>query len=116
MSTHICPACEGKPAKPTTAFFNTGPDWRKHYAAEVTLTCQVCKATGIVTDYALMRYHKGRKHMADRKERGETLFHAAQRLGVSSSQLSAYELGYADLPNTHIAQRQGNNTKESGND
>jgi hypothetical protein len=113
MNVHSCPACEGKPAKPTTAFFNTGPDWRKHYVAEVTLICQVCKATGIVTDYALMRYHKGWQHMADRKERGETLFHAAQRLGVSPSQLSAYELGYADLPNTHTAAEAGNHERKS---
>ncbi|HVL77616.1 MAG TPA: helix-turn-helix transcriptional regulator [Noviherbaspirillum sp.] len=98
MDVHRCPACNGEPAKPTLAFFNTGENWRKHYAAEVTLPCQVCKATGMVSGWVLLRYHKGRKHKADRVERGETLFHAAKRIGVSSAELSAYEHGFADLP------------------
>lgn len=98
MTVHQCPACKGEPAKPAMAHFNTGEDTDKHYFAEVTLPCKVCKATGTVSGWVLLRYHKGRKHRADRVERGETLFHAAQRLGVSSAQLSAYEHGYADLP------------------
>lgn len=98
MSVHTCPACKGEPAKPVLAFFNTGEDSTKHYAKEVVIPCRVCDGSGAVTGWSLMRYHKGRKHRADRVECGETLFHAAQRLGVSPAELSAYEHGYADLP------------------
>ncbi|MGE5623104.1 MAG: hypothetical protein ACM3WS_08115 [Bacillota bacterium] len=96
MSVHTCPACNGEPAKPVLAFFNTGED-STNYAKEVAIPCRVCDGSGAVTGWSLMRYHKGRKHKADRAENGETLFHAAQRLGVSSAELSAYEHGYADL-------------------
>lgn len=103
---HVCPACQGEPAKPALAFFNTGEDYTKHYAAEVTMPCRVCEGTGAVNGWVLLRHHKGRKHRADRVERGETLLHAAQRLGVSSAELSAYEHGYADLPNAQATASQ----------
>jgi hypothetical protein len=98
VSIHTCPACKGEPAKSVLAFFNTGQDYRQHYVKEVVMPCRVCNGAGSVTGWVLMRHHKGRKHRSDRVERGETLFHAAQRLGVSPSELSAYELGYSDLP------------------
>lgn len=98
MTDHICPACKGDPAKPAIAFFNTGEDYTKHYAAEVTMSCRVCDSTGVVSDEINKRWYSGRLHRDARVQRGETLFHAAQRLRVSPAQLSAYEHGFADLP------------------
>lgn len=100
MNQHICPSCKGEPAKPVLALFNTGEDWTKHYAKEVVMPCRVCGNTGAVSDAVNRRWYAGRLHRHMRAQRGETLFHAAKRLGVTSPQLSAYELGYADLPST----------------
>lgn len=95
---HTCPACNGEPAKPMLAHFNTGLDSSKHYFREIVMPCRVCDGAGTVTPHVLVRYFMGRKHREERVARNEALFHAAKRLGVSSAQLSAYEHGYADLP------------------
>lgn len=97
-ATHRCPACKGEPAKPALAFFNTGEDSAKHYAAEVIMRCRVCNEVGTVSDEVNLRWLNGRAHSAARKQRGESLFNAARRLGVKASELSAYEHGHADLP------------------
>lgn len=109
MSVHTCPACKGAPAKPALAHINTGADSNGHYWSEVVMTCRVCEGNGSVNGWVLGRYHKGRKHKAVRVACKESLKHAADRLGIKPSQLSAYEHGYADLP---AVQQQG---KEDGN-
>ena len=98
MKEHVCPACQRMPAKPSVAIFKTGPNWRKHYSAEVLMTCEVCDGHGLVSAEVLRRYHMGRAHRDARRERGETMFACAQRLGVTSAQLSAFEKGHKDLP------------------
>lgn len=94
----VCPACNGVPAKPALAHFNTGEDSAGHHWKEVTIPCGVCKETGKVSVAVANRFHEGRSHMKERVANGETLYHAARRLGVTPAQLSAYEHGKADLP------------------
>lgn len=98
MKTQVCPSCHGVPPHCAVAFFNTGEDWTKHYHGKVTIVCKTCNGSGAVTQDAAARYHEGQTHRALRIGRGETLFAAAKRLGVSTPQLSAYELYGVALP------------------
>jgi hypothetical protein len=95
----VCVKCNGEPAKPAVAFINTGEDWTKHRQEVVTIECELCGGSGKISLAVASRYHEGKQHREDRVARAEMLFHAAQRLGVSSAELSAYEHGYRDLPN-----------------
>jgi hypothetical protein len=95
---HVCPACLGTPSKPVVAFMNTSEEWTQHYQKEVDFQCQVCSTTGKVSDDVNRRYFEGRMHRHVRAQRGELMRDAAIRLGVTVPQLSAWELGYADLP------------------
>lgn len=97
MTQHRCPACEGVPPSPVLAFINTGEDASKHRQELLTVQCNVCNGAGRVSDDILRRFNRGRDLRTARVAAGISLKEAADALGVSPSELSAYEHGYADF-------------------
>ena len=90
----VCPACQGKKPEPTPAPHNTGPDSSGHYWSMVTLTCGVCDSDPLgATREDVERWAHGNKMRAEREARGEILYYAAKRMGISSAALSAIEWG-----------------------
>lgn len=85
-----CPICDGK--KEVFAFVNRGEDVRTH--TQGMITCFACRGTGLVDDEQPHRVAIGTAFRRTRSDRGESLYACAVRLGVTSSQLSAYECGH----------------------
>lgn len=84
-----CPTCEG--AGRLSAFLNRGEDVSKHTQGMVK--CPTCTGTGRVDSGFPLRIATGVAHRNQRLAREENLFTCAQRLGISSAQLSAFENG-----------------------
>lgn len=82
-----CPHCHGK--KEVFAFLNTGVDWRNH--RQEMIPCILCGGFGEITEEHANRIDVGRKKRSERVASGESLMDAANRLGITASQLSAIE-------------------------
>lgn len=91
----VCPSCEGKPAQETTRFMHMADGTDRVETGK--WPCELCKAAGWVSMARAMAYHDGKKMRLDRIARGESLYAAAQRLGLGSAQLSAIEHGRQPL-------------------
>ncbi len=84
-----CPLCKG--TKQIYGHANTGPDSSKHRWE--MQPCLTCKGTGEVDDDYHNRVAAGMQMRMERLARGESLYDAAIRMGISSSELSARETG-----------------------
>lgn len=84
-----CPTCHGQ--KNTFGFANKGPDYRSH--TQGMMACVTCRGTGEVDQEFPARLAAGESFRRNRMTREESLFDCAQRLNVSTAQLSAYENG-----------------------
>lgn len=87
MSDLICPSCNGAGNVSGFACGGALSGWRDD------LQCHTCKGSGCVDAEYPKRLAKGRQMRKERTERGESLYAAAQRLGITSAQLSALENG-----------------------
>lgn len=86
---HTCPACRG--AKGGLAHMNTGPDSSKHRWGH--MDCLTCGGAGEVSAEHMKFIEDGAQVRKERMERGETLYEASRRLGMSSAELSGLETG-----------------------
>lgn len=88
MSTQ-CPRCDGR-GWVGPIHINRGDkphEWRKR------MDCDLCRATGTISDDVRDAIELGRRFRERRIARDESLREAAQRLGMRASELSALETG-----------------------
>lgn len=89
-----CPACHSIKPEPTPAHHNTGQDSSKHYWSMVTLKCDVCDSDPKgATKEDCERWAHGQRLKKLRIDGEESLRDAAEKLCISSAELSAIERG-----------------------
>lgn len=88
-----CPACRGKDAVESVRFVTKSNGEHRHEIG--AWPCDLCKGAKVVTAAQAAAFAKGRQMRDERVARGESLFEAAKRMGISSAQLSAIEHGRA---------------------
>lgn len=91
----ICPYCKGK--KQVFGHANYG-DGRGEYKF---IPCLFCHASGEVSDDHAQWIEEGQKRRADRLARGMTIYEEAEKLGITSADLSRIELGLGPRPSAH---------------
>lgn len=92
MTDALCPRCDGSG---TLAGFVDGrrADGRRFGEFRRAITCFTCEGQGRIPQHQANWIEEGRAHMQQRKERGESIYAAAARLGLSVPDLSAMENG-----------------------
>lgn len=92
--TIVCPLCKGE--KRLHAHINYGFNEATGTGDDAwgDVICITCDGNGEITQDHARRIAHGEVLRAERVARGETLYHAAQRLGITPTQLSAIESGH----------------------
>lgn len=91
----VCPRCEGNPPQETTRFMHMADGTDRVETGK--WPCEFCKGAGWVSMARMQAYQDGKRMRTERVARGESLYAAAQRLGLGSAQLSAIEHGRQPL-------------------
>lgn len=94
----VCAACNGNHTRTGPVHHNTGPDSSGHYWTEETSICHVCEGRGWNYLARQAAYLEARRSRDARVARGETMYDAALRLGIRTSELSGHESGRTGLP------------------
>jgi hypothetical protein len=91
-----CPSCKGS-GDGGPCHYNTGINQRTGMCGgywKDSSVCIRCNGSGEVPDEMADWMEIGKQLRQERIARGETLYDAAERLGTTSSELSAIEKGY----------------------
>jgi hypothetical protein len=97
QQTTACPGCDD--AGHFAAFVDR--EDKGHF--DPALRCFLCGGSGRVSAQTAEWHARGRALRDARRSRGESVFDLAKRLGLSSSQVSAMEVGLADSSPLEVA-------------
>lgn len=93
--TVLCPSCQG--AKTLHAFVDgRDPITGKRWGRQERVPCFACKGSGTISRQQAAWMEIGAAHRAARVARGESIFAAAGRLGITTVALNAMEQGRED--------------------
>lgn len=99
MTDATCPQCDGTG---TLAGFVDGfRQGRRYGEFRRDIVCFTCNGLGKIPQHQFNWMEEGRVHMQQRKERGESIFAAAARLGVTVAELNAMEHGRMNPAGLH---------------
>lgn len=91
MTDVSCPDCVG--AGKLTGFVDGFRQGRRYGEFRRDIACFTCNGLGQIPQQQLNWMEEGRAHRDRRKERGESIFAAAARLGLTVAELNAMEHG-----------------------